>query len=777
MLVHNFKVLGLSGKVLVALFLVNLHSGPVRADDTAGTTVKTGTDVAASYLAKGRFTTNDTDTPPNGIDGPEYSPTTDIHWKFWIKHIVPDWIIQDADPLLMPPLLLIEGADEARIELRGTHKIGPHDEDIDPNPLPMISTPPVDVTFSDAVTAFGTRKVGVWNTVAHPTEDDVHFDGYGVLSFLDAAKLSNPVVHRITNKTLNGTTVKAKHSGDLAELASGFSNYVCGKARPTDGSTLSYAPGAGALRLELGTLSVLDRTGCQSGGIDPAYAGDPVLSATSLVVDLFGPIFDPARGYVFNGGSLQLVDPAGQFVFQTVLEDFVVSAGGTGGNAGWFRTVSYSDVADASDNPSKFLSDFVDVNLFGIGIADSEWRRIQATGLSFTSDIDIVLATNGFTQGVIDLPVTFYLGAGLSPPCVCNLDVNLDGQVDPFDADQVMFCLDNPAGEGCHDLDPNCDGMLDAVDFDDVFCSVVGGASDVCCTPVPCDSSTCDDSISCTHDSCALGVCSSQSSGLYADVNGNGFVELNDALCHLDAFAGIANSPACVWPDGSLATLEDRDIAPCGGNGFDDLDDTLATLDAFAGIPGCVGCADGCWCDVDDAADSSGMGGEGAEVGPTTLLVPLQLVAERRVVRPGDLVRVHALVKSVDALRGYQLGAPSAVGRRGSLELESVYIDESRKDGVFPPGNSFTAANQAAGQVLNALGAGGVTVSGAAYLATFEFRVARDAAGPFVIALSEEGTKLRNERNEALAVAASPATVWVSKGQEASRISVALEAQ
>ncbi len=66
---------------------------------------------------------------------------------------------------------------------------------------------------------------------------------------------------------------------------------------------------------------------------------------------------------------------------------------------------------------------------------------------------------------------------------------------------------------------------------------------------------------------------------LYADINGDGVVDLPDVLCVLNVFVG--NLVAC--------GVDDADIQPCGGgDGVVSLDDILAAIDAAQGQPTCA---------------------------------------------------------------------------------------------------------------------------------------------------------------------------------------------
>lgn len=112
------------------------------------------------------------------------------------------------------------------------------------------------------------------------------------------------------------------------------------------------------------------------------------------------------------------------------------------------------------------------------------------------------------------------------------------------------------------------------------------------------DDSQCDDSELCSLDRCATGACVNDPIS-YADVNGDGFVNVGDALCELDTFAGIPDSSACFNAAlGGQVSFEAKDIAPCPsagdpnnmGDGFINVSEVLAALDVFAGLAQACNC-------------------------------------------------------------------------------------------------------------------------------------------------------------------------------------------
>lgn len=138
----------------------------------------------------------------------------------------------------------------------------------------------------------------------------------------------------------------------------------------------------------------------------------------------------------------------------------------------------------------------------------------------------------------------------------------------------------------CGQADCNGNTIPDALD-------IAQGTSQDCNTdtiPDECAGCTsaceCNDADVCTYDGCGVGSCV-HDSYQFGDVNGDGFLNSEDALCVLDTFSGVPDSPSCFG-----ASLEQIDLAPCPGVGdptgtgddFINGDDALAVINAFSGI-------------------------------------------------------------------------------------------------------------------------------------------------------------------------------------------------
>ncbi len=203
------------------------------------------------------------------------------------------------------------------------------------------------------------------------------------------------------------------------------------------------------------------------------------------------------------------------------------------------------------------------------------------------------------------------------------------------------------------------------------------------------------------------------------------------------AFADMGGAFGACPPDG-FANVHDRNHAlACfsGTNGCDDLN-----IDAGGPFGDCA--PDG-FCNIHDANHAlaafagqtpctcppSPMPSHGTMTAGST---SLSLRARSRTAHPGDAVDVSVFIDgALRDLRSYQLHVAVSGGRTGELELIGVTI-RTRGDAAFV--GDFTAVNLERGQVLSGRNVDhGVSTVAGAYLATYRYRVSRDASGVFVI--------------------------------------------
>ncbi|MHC4697360.1 MAG: M28 family metallopeptidase, partial [Planctomycetota bacterium] len=102
-------------------------------------------------------------------------------------------------------------------------------------------------------------------------------------------------------------------------------------------------------------------------------------------------------------------------------------------------------------------------------------------------------------------------------------------------------------------------------------------------------------------------------------------------------------------------------------------------------------------------------------------------------------VDVDVYVGAVDDLAAYELGLEVSGGDTGSLDLDTITVDDQRPDYVFYSLNETYAGNKDLGQLSNALADGSVSVTGQGYLGTFTYVPTGDANGVFTVSTRGDG--------------------------------------
>jgi hypothetical protein len=107
-----------------------------------------------------------------------------------------------------------------------------------------------------------------------------------------------------------------------------------------------------------------------------------------------------------------------------------------------------------------------------------------------------------------------------------------------------------------------------------------------------------------------------------------------------------------------------------------------------------------------------------------------------RAARPGDLVDVDVyLDDDLKALTGYQLHLGTGGGSSAPLELVDISVDTQRGDYVYSGvAGTWCAFNRSIGQMVVGMNTlEGASARAGSYLATFTYRVPKDAAGTYVV--------------------------------------------
>jgi len=200
------------------------------------------------------------------------------------------------------------------------------------------------------------------------------------------------------------------------------------------GSTVTYDAAAGTLCFNIAMIDTLDGVGGISGEIERRYVGDPAQSSRWIASELQLLGQEPDGGFRFSQGNVELFDLDDTFNVMGSFSEFLIddtTGSKISSGVGIFDATSISSfvdefrrepgvnvvdlaesVVDAHDRPARlFLDDFVDRNIFAVGVPDDEAALNQGLGFKFETEQNLVDLTNGFSQSVFDIPATYFLSA------------------------------------------------------------------------------------------------------------------------------------------------------------------------------------------------------------------------------------------------------------------------------------------------------------------------------------------------------------------------------
>ncbi len=349
-------------------------------------------------------------------------------------------------------------------------------------------------------------------------------------------------------------------------------------------------------------------------------------------------------------------------------------------------------------------------------------------------------------------------------PCGDTFDTNCDN---PDACDGFGACAPNPEPNGTPcpngvfcDGDETCqsgvcvDGADPCVDL--AHCDEIAGACLDCLDANDCGDVAPADGIvddRCFWYACDAGACDAVAR-VFADVGGP------FGLCPPDGFANVhdRNQVLACFAQTSSCDAINADIGgqfdDCAADGFCNVHDVNHVLRTFEGTTPC-------FCPLD--------GGAPAPFYPSRVVGRAHLTArsDARLVGAGDLVTVRVFVDTPLAdLQSYQLDVGVSGGRRGSLDLVDVAIDDVR-DYVFAgTAAGFRAFNVATSQMLSGLESEGVATFANAYLATYRFRASGDAWGAFVVDVRRDGQTylIASSQGEIRVAQTTPAVIVVAPG-------------
>jgi hypothetical protein len=389
------------GRSLIFVFAALILAFPraVTADTHTGQITK-DSETKAYLRASGQVTITD-----NENDGIAYLLNVQNcqYWFFHVAFYVTQW---DINP---PPQW--SGARGIQGAIQGFHLEGPHVEDQDPNNLPTVYTNAANIIFNRAARLTAAHRVD------HPAGENNHKDEYALCSFVTP-------VQGPPHSIQTDSRVQARHYSHVSDpppMEWYLDWETVGSSSTPGGANSSYDHTTGELILTAGPIDVLNRTGETEAGIDPIYAGDPILFSMMTVTPLvyLGPSED--GGFLFGDGWVEILAPdekhsvAGWFPEMTIypgpiralltsvaiLDDFWIT-----------------DVGEETEQASLFLENLAHVNVFGEGLSDSVWTSGQGNVLSIDPIVDLVEATQGFTQSVVGIPTAIVLSAARADPPV-----------------------------------------------------------------------------------------------------------------------------------------------------------------------------------------------------------------------------------------------------------------------------------------------------------------------------------------------------------------------
>jgi hypothetical protein len=362
----------LNGACVLAMMPGTLRAGP---EDTVVGPIVVLVDTPMDFKATGSFTSTD-NAPATGLGFPELHVIDTIppfRWQFWIKHTVGlGW--DDAG--------FRQGADNVFTTLRGEHIIPPADDaHVGVNVLPPISSIAINIDYG------AERRMGQTGSQAH----DYHRDSYGFETVATAVQGPPHQIAGIAEKT----TIVAAHRGTKT-----LSDKAVQEGLGALNSNVSFNAAQGSLSFVVGPIDVADSQGTLSGGVDPQYAGDPVLAGQMVISSLQFQGLAPDGRYRFGGGQVEIIDPAGNFTFLGTFDEFLIgdTSRVTPVDSYAFLDLGITDLANVSDGASLFLQNFIDRNILGNGVSAADWSRIVGIDLSFTTATSLAVATNGFTE-------------------------------------------------------------------------------------------------------------------------------------------------------------------------------------------------------------------------------------------------------------------------------------------------------------------------------------------------------------------------------------------
>jgi hypothetical protein len=328
---------------MIVVLMVLAMGTAVHAVDTVTGLVTAMSETESKLTATGLLSYRDTDEDDD-IDSPSFG-VGGGDWHFDLQHLAKDWRIGGgAGPI---------GADDFQLRINGSHFDGPHEGDIDPNPLPIKISNKRDFPFGRNR---GIVVAGGWE--AHRTKRENHADHYWVRSAIMASPDPEGGKQRLTAGEFE---VRAWHNDTNRAQKPNWNTIASTSAA---GSTVTYDAAAETLSFNIAMIDILDGVGGNSGRIESQYIGDPMESSHWMASELQLLWQESDGRFRLGQGNIELLDPDNNFNVMGSFPEFLVddtTGSEISSGVGIFDATSISYLVDERDQVSEqFAHDFGD---------------------------------------------------------------------------------------------------------------------------------------------------------------------------------------------------------------------------------------------------------------------------------------------------------------------------------------------------------------------------------------------------------------------------------
>lgn len=392
----------------LALAMGLIVSGLALADTVHGPAVVV-TDTNVDFRAIGTLTTVDDANPVNGVGGTllKVEAAANPKWSFDIGHLsgAPHYALNAQG---------VWEIKNVQVQTKGSgannvgHMATPHAGE-QPNALPlMTSRRQRDLEMGDR---------GRSLTATGVAQHNAHIDTYTLDTRVMAVQGNPNPGNRPPgppNLLTGGFEIVAMHRA----LGGGSSDSEGGSfySDPEGGTWVSFDAKSGELSFSIGKINGLDFQGGRLGGVDSAYADDPMLEAEWTVSPIKFKGMNGGKAE-FVGGEVEVTDAEDRFSLEGSFASFQMGDSTSFPRLQSFGMLEKIGVERMSDSScaSPFLERWVDTNLLGQGMTKDAWARWRGIDLALVTEDNLLKETENFTVSVKRIPATVYLTLNLEP--------------------------------------------------------------------------------------------------------------------------------------------------------------------------------------------------------------------------------------------------------------------------------------------------------------------------------------------------------------------------